>query len=180
MTNTETSDADLVLRIANGDTQALSSLYTRHCPKLLALASAMLGNASEAEDLLHDVFLEVWRHAIDYSAQRGSVRAWLVTRTRSRALDRIRSASRRRNVPASEAPDPGAPAPQFDDHDRLRQTLMQMPETQREVVLLAYFEDLSSAEIAEQLSIPVGTVKSRMRAALSALRRRFVEEPSGD
>jgi len=164
------SDEALVEQMAQGDRGALSSLYGRHAPKLLGLLVGMLGAKAEAEDLLHDVFLEVWRHAADYAPERGSVRAWLTTRTRSRALDRIKSAARRRSVPTEHAPEASVPAPLFDDHRRLQTTLLEMPENQREVLLLAYFEDLSASEISVRLGIPVGTVKSRTRAALTTLR----------
>lgn len=174
------SDESLVARMAQGDRDALSSLYGRHAPKLLGLLLSMLGGKAEAEDLLHDVFLEVWRHAGDYAPERGSVRAWLVTRTRSRALDRIKSASRRRSVHTEEAPETSVPAPPFDDHRRLQQTLLTMPENQREVLLLAYFEDLSASEIAVRLGIPVGTVKSRTRAALTTLRDILGDRTTGD
>ena len=163
------SDEALVAQMAQGDRTALSSLYGRHSPKLLGLLVSMLGGKAEAEDLLHDVFLEVWRHATDYVPERGSVRAWLTTRARSRALDRIKSVSRRRSVPNEHAPEASVPAPVFDDHRRLQETLLEMPENQREVLLLAYFEDLSASEIAGRLGIPVGTVKSRLHAALVRL-----------
>ena len=164
------SDEALVAQMADGNSAALSSLYARHAPKLLGLLVSMLGGKAEAEDLLHDVFLEAWRHAADYAPERGSVRAWLTTRTRSRALDKIKSAARRRSVPTEHAPEPSVPAPVFDDHRRLQETLLEMPENQREVLLLAYFEDLSASEIALRLGLPVGTVKSRTRAALTTLR----------
>lgn len=174
------SDEALVARMAQGDRTALSSLYGRHAPKLLGLLVRMLGAKAEAEDLLHDVFLEVWRHAPDYVPERGSVRAWLTTRTRSRALDKIKSAARRRSVPTEDAPEPSAPAPVHDDHRRLQETLLEMPENQREVLLLAYFEDLSASEIAGRLGIPLGTVKSRTRAALITLRDIFGEGATSD
>jgi RNA polymerase sigma-70 factor (ECF subfamily) len=160
--------------MAQGDRQALSSLYRRHAPKLLGLLLSMLGGRAEAEDLLHDVFLEVWRHAPDYAPERGSVRAWLTTRARCRALDRIKSVARRKSVPTEQAPERSAP-PALDDQRRLQETLLEMPENQRDVLLLAYFEDLSASEIAVRLQIPVGTVKSRIRAALSTLRGSFGE-----
>jgi RNA polymerase sigma-70 factor (ECF subfamily) len=168
------NDAELVGRMAQGDRAALSTLYQRHAARLMALALGIVRDPAEAEDLLHDVFMETWRHAFDYSPERGSVRAWLTTRTRSRALDRIKSAHRRHNVPEEHAPD-GAVSARFDDRFRLREILREMPETQRDVLLLSYFEDLSASEIAERLDIPVGTVKSRTRAALATLRSLLAE-----
>jgi RNA polymerase sigma-70 factor (ECF subfamily) len=156
--------------MVRGDRSAVALLYERHKLPLFGLACGMLRSAAEAEDLLHDVFLEAWRRSADYSPERGSVRAWLMLRTRSRALDRLKSASRR-PADAASAPDEPAQPPGADlDQRRLRQLLERMPEAQRQVVMLGYFEGLSSAEISARLQIPVGTVKSRTRAALEALR----------
>jgi RNA polymerase sigma-70 factor (ECF subfamily) len=167
------SDAELMDRMVRGDRSAVALLYERHKLPLFALARSMLRSAAEAEDLLHDVFLEAWRHSADYSLERGSVRAWLILRTRSRALDRIKAASRRPPADRTGMPEEQAAAHSpvdSVDKGRLRQLLAQMPEAQRQVVLLGYFEGLSSAEISERLQIPVGTVKSRTRAALEMLR----------
>ena len=165
---TEPSDVELVARMVRGDRSAVALLYQRHQAPLFGLARSLLRSAAEAEDLLHDVFLEAWRRSADYSAERGSVRAWLILRTRSRALDRLKSAARPRGV-ALELPANTAPA-DTGDQQRLRELLAQMPEAQQQVVLLGYFEGLSSAEIGERLGIPIGTVKSRTRAALESLR----------
>jgi len=166
----DAADAALVARMSNGDRAALAELYERHAARMLALALSILRDREEAEDLLHDVFLEAWRRSADYSVERGSVRAWLVTRTRSRALDRIKSTRRRRDVPDEGDPVVVTLPFAMDDHQLLRQTLKHMPEPQKQVLLLGYFEGLSAAEIAERLGIPVGTVKSRTRAALASLR----------
>jgi RNA polymerase sigma-70 factor, ECF subfamily len=167
------SDPELVERMVRGDRSAVALLYERHKLPLFALARGMLRSAAEAEDLLHDVFLEAWRRCADYSVERGSVRAWLVLRTRSRALDRIKAAGRRpaadRAGVSGEPTAAHAPVETI-DQGRLRQLLAQMPEAQQQVVLLGYFEGLSSAEISERLQIPIGTVKSRTRAALESLR----------
>ena len=154
--------------MVRGDRSAVALLYERHKLPLFALARGMLRSAAEAEDLLHDVFLEAWRRSADYSPERGSVRAWLMLRTRSRALDRLKSAGRR---PPASAPEEPAQVPgESLDQGRLRQLLERMPEAQRQVVILGYFEGLSTAEISARLQIPIGTVKSRTRAALEALR----------
>lgn len=174
---TEISDAALVARMVHGDRSAIASLYERHVSCLLALAQSLLRDRREAEDLIHDVFLEAWRHCADYSAERGSVRTWLSIRTRSRALDRLKatrprqteSADLERLEGARTAAEADAHALLGDQH-RLRQTLSQMPEAQQEVIVLGYFEGLSTTEMASRLGIPAGTVKSRTRAALSTLR----------
>jgi RNA polymerase sigma-70 factor (ECF subfamily) len=165
------ADAPLVARMARGDRSAVAELYERHAARLLALAQSLLRSPQEAEDLIHDVFLEAWRRAADYSEERGSVRTWLLLRTRSRCFDRLKS---RRRATLSEAPEEHAApllAPAHDgDQARLHAILARMPEPQQEVILLGYFEGLSTTEIALRLGIPAGTVKSRTRAALISLR----------
>jgi RNA polymerase sigma-70 factor (ECF subfamily) len=146
----------------------------------LAIGRRILGDRREAEDLLHDVFIEVWRQAADYDESRGTVRAWLLMRMRSRALDRRKAAafSKRADLPAPDAiaaavgdshsgedPELGA------DRDAVRRALAELPAEQRQVLELGYFEGLSSSEIAERVRAPIGTVKSRVAAALTKLRQ---------
>lgn len=172
------ADAVLVARMADGDREALAELYDRHAPLLYSLAARILQDRREAEDLLHDVILEVWRSAAQYSPERGRVVVWLTMRMRSRALDRLKSPSRRRTAlsedpaarelaPASSAPDARA------DHRAAHEALQALPAEQRRVLELGYFEGLSSTEIADELGISVGTVKSRTAAGLSKLRARL-------
>ena len=148
----------------------------------MAIGRRILGDRREAEDLLHDVFLEVWRQASDYDEARGSVRAWLLMRLRSRALDRRKAAvfSRRADLPPSDsvAEPPASEDPALGaDRDAVRRALASLPNEQRLVLELGYFEGLSSSEIAERVSAPIGTVKSRVAAALSKLRAGIVGEP---
>ncbi|HEY3493142.1 MAG TPA: sigma-70 family RNA polymerase sigma factor [Polyangiaceae bacterium] len=176
------ADALVVARMARGDRAALAVLYERHAGRLLALALHVLGNRAEAEDVLHDVFVEAWRHAADYSEQRGSVAAWLALRTRSRSIDRRRAPARARAVPLeasepAEAHDPAAEPGRIFDRGRLSSALAVMPADEQEVIVLGYFEGLSSSEIAERLGKPIGTVKSRTRSALQKLREML--EPGG-
>lgn len=170
-------DAQLIQAIAAGDRTALAGLYDRYAGILLAVASRILPERREAEDVVHDAFLEAWRHAGEYDATRGSARAWLVTRVRSRALDRRKSAAFSRSVsldalgvePAgqtSAADDPSLGP----DRTAVRRALAELPEEQRVVLTLGYFEGLSSAEIATRTGAPIGTVKSRVAAALTRLR----------
>ncbi len=173
---TQISDPELVAAMAEGDNAALGELYDRHSPILLATAVRILGNQREGEDLVHDVLLEAWQKAADYDRARGSVRTWLLIRLRSRALDRWRRAGRTR-VLIMEAhnldvvrPSPAEEPGQSLDHARLRAAVQGLPEAQRQVLELAYFEGLSSTEVAEQLGIPIGTVKSRTAAGLAKLR----------
>lgn len=175
------ADALLVARMARGDRDALALLYQRHAPRLLALALRVLGDRTEAEDVLHDVFLEAWRNAASYSAERGAVSAWLALRTRSRSIDRRRSPARSRAVSLEgsgrpEPADPMSDPSRTQDHGRLGQALSVMSDDEREVILLAYFEGLSSSEIAERIGRPIGTVKSRTRTAIAKLRAHLMPE----
>jgi RNA polymerase sigma-70 factor, ECF subfamily len=169
-------DEELVRAIANGDSRALATLYDRHAPIMLGLARRIVGGKPEAEDIVHDVFVEAWRRAADYDENRGSVKAWLLLRTRSRAIDFRKSAGVARTVPAGDGAwltliaDPRADDSEAPDRTRLRRVLASLNSEQREVLLLGYFEGLSSSEIADKVGIPIGTVKSRVAAALSALR----------
>lgn len=164
-------DAELVTAIARGDRGALATLYDRHSGVLLGLAMRIVRDRREAEDLLHDVFLEAWRSAKDFDPKRGRVRTWLAIRMRSRALDLQKSARVSRN-----AGDAGIDLLVDDrenhspDHARVRAALADLGTDQRRVLELAYFEGLSCTEIAERVSIPVGTVKSRIAAGLDRLR----------
>jgi len=166
-------DAALVLAMSRGDRDALGQLYDRYAGLLLAIGTRMLHDVGEAQEVLHEVFVEAFRAAHGYEPARGTVRAWLATRMRSRSLDRIKSHGRSRtvdietvgDVPARD--DGGAPT---GDEARLRGALDALPVDQRAVIELAYFDGLSSSEIASRLSIPVGTVKSRTAAAFGKLR----------
>jgi RNA polymerase sigma-70 factor, ECF subfamily len=171
----EESDPSLVSRMARGDRSALSELYARHAPRLLALTVGILRDRTEAEDVLHDVFLEVWKNAATYAEERGTVSAWLSLRARSRAIDRRRSPRHARSVSleaSGQAPgvDPGLDPARIGDHERLARALSALSSEEREVILLGYFEGLSSSEIAERIQKPLGTVKSRTRSALAKLR----------
>jgi RNA polymerase sigma-70 factor (ECF subfamily) len=162
--------------MARGRTDALAKLYDLHAPVMLALAQRILGSKNDAEDLVHDVFLEAWRRAADYDPERGTVRAWLILRTRSRAIDSRKSAKVSRTVSVGDsawlerllggAEDVSGSA----DRDLVRKSLRDLPEDQRMVLLLGYFEGLSSSEIAARLATPIGTVKSRVAKGLSRLR----------
>src|SRR5215813_10600749 len=173
-------DAALVASMASGDRAALASLYQRHSPVLLGLAMRIVRDRREAEDLLHDVFLEAWRTAKDFDPKRGRVRTWLAIRMRSRAVDLQKSARVSRNtgdgglellVDEADAASP--------DHGRVRKALAELGSDQRRVLELAYFEGLSCTEIAERVAIPVGTVKSRIAAGMDRLRSGLLSAGAG-
>ena len=172
------SDESIVLSIANGDRMALAALYDRHAGRLVGFARWLGLSRSDAEDIVHDVFLEVWHCAGDYNPLRASVETWISVRLRSRVVDHYRRAAHRRTFPASEVEGVAAPC---DDMKRvdgdllLTRGLACLSPCQRQVVVLAFLEGLSYDEIAQQLAIPFGTVKSRLVSAIAKLR----EETSG-
>lgn len=173
-TDEDHDDAALVRAIAAGDRDALARLYDRYASLLLGLGLRIVRDRREAEDVLHDVFLEVWRCARDYDLARGRVRTWLIVRMRSRALDVTKSArvSRRSGDDAvlervvAEGDVTGSP-----DRQRVRTALARLTVEQRAVLELAYFDGQSCSEIAARLAIPIGTVKSRLAAGLARLRQ---------
>lgn len=164
-------DVELVRAMAAGNQDALAALYERYSDVMLGLAMRVVRNRREAEDLLHDVFLEAWRAAKDFDPARGRVRTWLAIRMRSRALDLQKSARVSRNTGDGGlehvVAETAAPSP---DHAKVRAAIAELPKEQRQVIELAYFDGLSCSEISERLSVPVGTVKSRLSAAMSKLR----------
>lgn len=176
-TYTFASDAELVSALAAGRRDALAPLYDRYAPMLLAVGLRMHPDRREIEDIVHDVFVEAWRAAAQFDPARGTVRAWLVTRMRSRVLDRRKSAGVSRSVSLDASgyewlaggDDPAAQP----DHARVRAAMETLSAEQRQVLSLAYFEGLSCSEIAERAELPIGTVKSRAAAALARLREQL-------
>jgi len=172
----EPEDTQLVAQMAAGQHSGLAGLYDRYGALLLGVAIRMMGDREYSEDLVHDVFLEAWRVASDYDAARGSVRAWLLIRLRSRALDRKRSGAATKITTLADLQTVERPVFQEEDpllgpdRQRVAALLQSLPTEQRMVLELGYFDGLSSTEIADRLNIPVGTVKSRVATALERLR----------
>jgi RNA polymerase sigma-70 factor (ECF subfamily) len=171
------TDRACVERMRASDTRALEALMDRYGDLLYSLTLRIVGRAAEAEDVVQETWLQVWRKAGTYDAARGAVGAWLVTMARSRALDRIRSLTSRQRAetasgvdPAPPAEDASAGAAQRQLQGRVREALGQLGESQRRVLELAYFGGLSQSEIASQLATPLGTIKSWTRQGLSRLR----------
>jgi RNA polymerase sigma-70 factor (ECF subfamily) len=174
-------DERLIAAVAQGDRDALGELYDRFSPSMLAVALRMVGSAREAEDVVQDVFLEAWQRARHYDRARGTVRTWLMLRLRSRTLDRMRASRRTRGVSFEELQLPPAESNTEAtlaslDSDVLQKALAELPGDQRRVLELGYFSGQSCAEIAAELSVPIGTVKSRMSRAIAHLRERLAPD----
>jgi RNA polymerase sigma-70 factor (ECF subfamily) len=172
------TDEELIRRIAAGEAAAVGVLYDRYASTLLPLAIRIVRDRAEAEDVVHDAFVAVSDRADKYSADRGTVIAWLVTLTRNLAIDRTRRRDRRgsiaRDVIAHEPPPSERDAEKLTveaaERQKIRTALSSLPEAQRRTLEIAFFEGLSYPEIAEREKVPVGTIKSRAARALAALR----------
>jgi RNA polymerase sigma-70 factor (ECF subfamily) len=174
------ADEDFVVHVARGDEQAFEALYDRHGKVAWSLAFRLLGEREAAEDLVQEAFLAVWNGAEGYSQAKGSVRTWILSILHHRAVDRLRqtSASRRRQealeqvaMIAPEAPDAAEVALARVEATEIRTALADVPGDQLEVLRLAYYGGYTHHEIAGMLSLPLGTVKSRMRLGLERVRR---------
>jgi RNA polymerase sigma-70 factor (ECF subfamily) len=173
------ADRAALARMARGDESGLAELYDRHSRLVFSLALRILQNRADAEDVVQEVFAQVWTQARRYEGERGSVAAWMLMMARSRAIDRLRS---RRARPESGGQTPAAQdvadaAPTQDlqllsneEVAKLREALDGLPAVQRTALELAYYEGLTHAEIAQRLSEPLGTVKTRIRQAVIKLR----------
>jgi RNA polymerase sigma-70 factor (ECF subfamily) len=171
-------DAAIVQRIASGDAEAVSELYDGTSRLVLGLILRVLGNREVAEEVLLDVYTQVWRQAPVYDPTRGSPLAWLTTIARTRAIDRLRSGrlDLRRQQPLDllEAETSGGDTPEeaatTAERSRLVRTAMDsLASEQRQAIELAYFSGLSHSEIATQLSQPLGTIKTRVRLGMMKL-----------
>lgn len=171
------SDQALLERIAGRDSHALADLYDRFAPVALALAGRILGDRSEAEDVLQVVFTRVWQEAGRYDPAKGSAASWLLSWIRNGAIDRLRrrEALRRATVhsadqsPAAHEDDAALDASA--DREKVARAVADLPPDQRQVIELAYFEGLSQTQIAQKLGEPLGTVKTRMRLGMNKLRQ---------
>lgn len=179
-TGAEPSDAEIVARIATGDNAALGTLYDRYVGLLLSLARRVLGDPADAEEVLQEVFLQVWNQAERYDVSRSSVSTWLVLITRSRAIDRLRSRQvvdrtlgelQQENSGRHTSPEGVRSVWMEQRRKRILEELAKLPPEQRSVLEWAFFKGQTQSEIAEATGIPLGTVKTRTLLAMKKLRK---------
>ena len=165
----------LVARIAKGDQEAVGALFDLTSSTVNALAMRMLRNAEDAEEIVLEVYTKVWRTADRFDASRGSPIAWLIAMARSAAVDRLRSRARTATENFDERPDLQAAAATQDlwpvERIGLQRAIAGIPIDQRKALELAFFEGLTHLEVAEHLSLPLGTVKTRIRLGLARVRK---------
>jgi RNA polymerase sigma factor (sigma-70 family) len=177
VSSTGPTDASLVARLAVGDDRALRTVYERYSPMVYGLARRVTASAAHAEEITQEVFVYLWQNPDRFDAERGTLRAFLGAITHRRAVDEVRRNSRR-SVREDRVGSDATNLAMFEIGDdlersqtaeRVRAAVSSLPEQQREAVLLAYFGGCTFRQVAEQLGIPEGTAKSRLRLGLSKL-----------
>jgi RNA polymerase sigma-70 factor, ECF subfamily len=159
----------LLVRLTAGDQRALGEVYDRYAGLVNGLALRILHDRTEAEDVVQEVFVQVWRQASRFDPSRGTPEAWICTMARTRALDRLRRRSSRREEPSEKAPGVSE-APRTEQALAVRKALDSLSPDQRKALELAYYEGLTQTEIAARLQEPLGTIKTRIRTAMIRLR----------
>lgn len=175
-----------MLRIADGDVRAFETIYDRYSAPVYSLAARVTGRRRAAEEATQDVFLSLWRTAPSYDPERGTVKTWLLSVVRNRSIDWLRRERRHDHdvvmddaivgrLEAAERTEEVVAA--REDSRHARQLLVSLPAAQRQVIELAYFQGLTQIQIAEQVGVPLGTVKGRQRLALAKLHRKLTPIP---
>jgi RNA polymerase sigma-70 factor (ECF subfamily) len=170
------SDAEIITRIYSGDEGAMALLYDRYSSVVYAVALRVLSDGSAAEDILQDVFIQLWRNPQTFNASRGSLAAWLAVIARNRSIDQLRK--RRPEVEATETvasvdSNLESAAERNQAIEKVRAVLAGMSAEQRAALEMAFFEGLTHVEIAGKTGQPLGTVKTRIRSGLLAVRKAF-------
>ena len=171
------ADAELLARVASGDRDAFAALYDRFSKPLFSFALRIVGNPADAEDVLQEVFVQLWEKAGQFDPSQGKPFTWSVTMTRNKAIDRLRSSQRRNRLveeatladPASDVVETGK-AIGTDEATRIRTAVNTLPADQRQAIEMAFFGGLTHHQIAEKIREPLGTIKARIRRGMLKLR----------
>ena len=169
-------DLAAVTAVKSGDQRAMAELYDRYSSVVYAVALRVLGDTMAAEDVLQEVFLQLWRNPGAFDAARGSLGAWLAVISRNRAIDALRKRKPETDIEdviVSVEPDLASEADRSRAAEKVRGALGAMPPAQRSALEMAYFQGLSHSEIASKTGEPLGTIKTRIRAGLMTLRKAF-------
>jgi RNA polymerase sigma-70 factor (ECF subfamily) len=172
------SNEDLLRQVAAGDREAFAQLYDRTAPRVFGLVKRLLRDHAQSEEVTQEIFLEIWQTATRYDSSKGGAIAWMLTMTHRRAVDRVRAsqASRDRDTRIGIrdlAVDYDSVVERVEVHiesERVKQAMMRLTELQRQAVQLAYFGGYSHSEVSAMLSVPIGTVKTRLRDGMIRLR----------
>lgn len=179
--NQSAADSEMMRRLSGGDEASFSAFYRRFAPGLFSMIYQILQDQKESEDVLQEAFVQMWKKAAGYDAERSSLFTWAVMISRNKAIDRVRSRQRRFRTAEAAAveveavpPETGGSAgdlmEQSEERKRVRSALSQLPGAQREAIDLAFFSGMTQVEISSKLGAPLGTVKARIRRGLLALR----------
>ncbi|MEJ7714435.1 MAG: sigma-70 family RNA polymerase sigma factor [Thermoleophilaceae bacterium] len=181
------ADEEIMHLVQDGDPRAFELFYDRHSGPAFSLAYRMVGNRTVAEDVSQEAFVSIWRSRLRYQSDRGSVRTWVLGIVHHRAIDALRrnTVHDKRRASAEgieerfEAPEQtDVEAARREEARTVRAAIDELPSEQVRVIELAYFGGFSHSQIADQLEMPIGTVKGRMRLGLDKLRRTLVGEPA--
>lgn len=172
------TDSDLLARVAEGDRRAFAVLYDRTAPRVLGLVTQVLRDPAQSEEVTQEVYLELWQNATRFDSSKGKALSWMLTVARRRAIDRVRASQSSRDrdmqVGIRDQPTPYDVVTETIDlrfaHNDVRDAMTRISALQREVIELAYFENLTQSEISARLNVNLSTVKSRLRDGLIALR----------
>lgn len=168
------NDGALIASVRAGNQGAMAELYDRYSSIVYAVAMRVLGDTAAAEDVLQDIFMQLWRNPGAFDASRGSLAPWLAVIARNRAVDTLRKRRPQDDiseVTLSVLPDMAAEADRSRVSEKVRSVLKDMPSAQRTALEMAYFEGYSHSEISQKTGEPLGTIKTRIRAGLMLLRR---------
>lgn len=180
-------DVELLRRIARGDREAFAEFYDRHAALMYSVATKILGNSNEAQDVLQEVCLQIWEKAGRFDPHLGRAASWAAILARNRAVDRMRALQRRSRLAEQAGQEQTTTTGPLDSvnelqfgHERadlIQSAIQELPEEQRKAIELAYFSGLTQEEISKKLNTPLGTIKARIRRGLLKLRDEMEEMP---